>query len=135
MKRELQFSGYLKGTTKRIVGTGLKQVDGDMVLLNGEQVLGIIEPEGLRIRGTIDREDYKVPITTQENLHNLQEKIVDTVITFCREKKLTDIDTVQFSVDSLQESIELGYWTPGTDSSLVAYGYEDGIYRRIGEVL
>ena len=135
MAKKLQFSGRLKSTNERVTGTGLNQVNGEMILFDGETILGPIEPEGVRCYGIVDRETYQNPITTEDDLCELQEKIVDTVISFCYEKNLTDIDTIGFSVDSLQESMELGYWTAGTDSSLYAYGWEEGKYKKIGEVL
>lgn len=135
MTKKLQFSGRLKSTNKRVTGTGLNQVNGEMILFDGDRIIGTIEPEGVRCYGFVDRETYQNPITTEENLYELQENIVDTVISFCYEKKLTDIDTISFRIDSIQESTGHGYWTAGTDSSLTAYGWENGEYKKIGEVL
>ena len=60
---------------------------------------------------------------------------MDTTINFCIERDLTDIDCISFGVDGLQVSVEYGEWTPCTDSSLTAYGYQDDILKLIGEVL
>lgn len=133
MTKKLKFSGRLKSTNERVTGTGLNQINGEMVLFDGDKIIGVIEPEGVRCYGIVDREVYQTPVTTEDDLCTLQERLVDCVIGFCYDKKLTDIDTVHFSVDGLQESMSLGYWTAGTDSSLSAYGYEEGKYKKIGE--
>jgi hypothetical protein len=135
MEKKLQFSGRLKSTNERVTGTGLNQIDGEMVLFDGDKILGTIEPEGVRCYGITDRETYQNPITTEDDLYELQDKIVEMIISFCKERNLRDIETLHFSVDGLQESLDYDAWTAGTDSSLSAYGWEDDKYKKIGEVL
>lgn len=135
MTKKLQFSGYLKETGLRVNGTGLNQIDGDWVLYDGKNELGIVTPDGVRIIGMRDYEPYDNPITTQDDLYALQDQIVEMIIQFCKDRDLKDIDTISFSVDGLQESLAYNAWTAGTDSSLTAYGRQTGKYKKIGEVL
>lgn len=135
MAKKLQFSGRLKSTNERVTGTGLNQVNGDMILFDGDKTLGSIEPEGVRCYGFVDRETYQNPITTEDDLYELQDKLVELVISFCKERNLRDIETLHFSVDGLQESLDYDAWTPSTDSCLSAYGWEEGKYKKIGEAL
>ena len=48
-------------------------------------------------------------------LHN---KIVEEVITFCKEHNLTDVDEFTISADGLSGSIPHEQWCPCTDSSM-----------------
>lgn len=132
---KLTFSGTHKGSLKRIEGTGVNQIDGEMVILNGSEEVGPIQDTSFRVRGKREIPKFEEPVTKQKDLSDLQKTIMKTVIEFCKERKLTDIDAIAFTADGLQESIEYDKWTPGTDSSISAHGYEDGKYKLIGEWL
>ena len=73
-------------------------------------------------------DNYKNPITTQEDIKNLHKVLVQTVIDYIKKYNLTDIDEVRFSVDGLDgDAIEFGEWTPCIDSNLSVVGLqEDG---------
>lgn len=47
---------------------------------------------------------------------DLHHKLVNEVITFCKENNLNDISEFFLNADGLNESIKYGYWTPVTDS-------------------
>lgn len=47
----------------------------------------------------------------------LHEKLVNTVIEFCRENNLETVDSIEFYADGLTGSYGYGEWTCGTDSS------------------
>ena len=72
-----------------------------------------------------DRLDaYTNPVTTNEHLSELQDILVQVCINYINENKLTDIDEISFSADSLQCSARFGEWVPATDSYIRAVGYE-----------
>lgn len=48
-------------------------------------------------------------------LHN---EFVQKIIDFCKKHNITEATDFGFGIDSLDESIEYGYWTPGTDSAM-----------------
>lgn len=68
---------------------------------------------------------YKNPITTQENIDELHNILVQTCLDYMVVHGLTDIDEIQFSADGLSSSYEYKEWTPGTDSSLTVIGLEN----------
>ena len=73
-----------------------------------------------------DRLDtYTNPVTTNEHLSELQDILVQVCINYINENKLTDIDEISFSADSLQCSARFGEWVPATDSYIRAVGYEE----------
>ncbi len=55
----------------------------------------------------------------RELAYELQKKIVKTVIDFCNENNLDDVDEVAFNIDSLKCSLTYGDWHPGSDSVLI----------------
>ena len=72
-------------------------------------------------------------VSTKQDIEDLHRILVQTVIDFINERKLTDIEEVSFGADSLQTSAHWGYWTPSTDSSISVYGYledEKGLGER-----
>ena len=73
-----------------------------------------------------DRLDaYTNPVTTNEHLSELQDILVQVCINYINENKLTDIDEISFSADSLQHSARFGEWVPETDSFIQAVGLEE----------
>ena len=80
-------------------------------------------------------EKYKDAITTSENINELHHILVQTCLDYMRKHNLTDIDEIHFTADGLSSSYEYGEWTPCTDSSLAAHGYQDDTLKLIGEVL
>lgn len=64
--------------------------------------------------------------------------LVQTVIDFINEKKLSNVEAVRFSADGLRESSQYGEWTPATDSFLTLEGIveekfttKDGVEKTI----
>lgn len=135
MNKILEFSGRSKFDKATYKGTGVNLIDGELWLLDGECRCCPIEETSLRIRRSYQYEKFESPITTMEDLSDLQNELMSTAIRFCRERNLTDIDILSFGADGIQDSVEYGEWTPSTDSSLVAHGYENDKQKLIGEVL
>ena len=135
MEGNIEFSGRSKLDGVRYKGTGVNQIDGELWLINGNETVCPIENTSLRIRNPFKYGKYESPITTPNDLSELQDAFMATAINFCKERNLTDIDCISFGVDGLQDSVEYGEWTPCTDSSLNAHGYQDDILKLIGEVL
>lgn len=73
--------------------------------------------------------------TTNDNLYSLTEQLVQLCINFINNNNLTDIDEINFKVDSLQKSAKYGHWTPESDACLNAYKIENGKRKFIGEVI
>ena len=135
MNKILEFSGRSKFDKAIYKGTGVNLIDGELWLLDGECRCCPIEETSLRIRRSYQYEKFESPITTMGDLSDLQNELMSTAIRFCRERNLTDIDRLSFGADGIQDSVEYGEWTPSTDSSLVAHGYENDKQKLIGEVL
>lgn len=93
-----------------------------------------VDPATVRIIRHDDLHEYINPVTTTDDIKELQKKLVQTCIDFIKEKNLTDIDAVRFNVDGLEDSIEFGEWTPGMDSYIGVEGLQDESYPdRFGE--
>lgn len=91
-----------------------------------------------------DYDDYKDPITTEKDMKELLEILVQTTIDFINERGLTDIYAVGFGADDLQSSAKFGEWEPGTDANIHVTGLgkeksKDGreytVCQRIGEYM
>ena len=87
-----------------------------------------VDPVTVRIIKHDDLPKYENPVTTTNNIKELQEKLVQTCIDFIKEKNLTDIDAVRFNVDGLGDSIEFGEWTSGMDSYIGVEGLQEETY-------
>lgn len=97
----------------------------------GRQALNLENPE-----------PYSSPVTTEDQLSELQDILVQVCINYININGLTDIDEITFSADSLQRSAHFGKWVPATDSYIRAVGYEeinDGknnycVRKKIGDI-
>lgn len=69
-----------------------------------------------------DYDDYKDPVTTEKDMKELLEILVQTTIDFINERGLTDIYSVGFGADDLQGSAKFGEWEPCTDASIHVTG-------------
>ena len=114
-----------------IEGTGFNVVCGSTHLYK-DYVWYDIDSSSLRIRTSPELEKYPNPKMTKENVSELHELLVQTVINFCREKNIDEVDEVSFGADGLEDSIKFGKWTPSTDSSLRVTGIHDGKKKEIG---
>ena len=83
-----------------------------------------VDPSTLRIAKAKDIPNYKNPVTTTEDIKELQCRLVQCCIDFIKERNLTDIWGVGFSVDGLADAIEFGEWTPGMDSHISVEGLQ-----------
>lgn len=61
---------------------------------------------------------HKNPKTTEQDISDLQNILVQDVIDFLNERGLQEVDTVAFHVDGLGESLKNGKWTSSSDSSI-----------------
>ena len=91
-----------------------------------------------------DYGDYENPQTTEKDIRELLEILVQETLDFINERGLKDIWSVGFSADDLQTSAEAGEWTPATDASIFISGMgkekgENGkeyeVIQRIGEYM
>ena len=94
--------------------------------------------------GFYDYDKYENPQTTEEDLKELLEILVQTTIDFIDERGLKDIDAVHFGADGLQSSAEAGEWVCFTDANIGVYGIgtekdskgnEYQVVKKIGEYL
>lgn len=130
----LEFLGRSKLDKATHKGTGVNLIDEELWLIKDNDKLCPIEERSLRICGLSQYEKFESPITSMEDLLDLQKELMNTAIRFCKERNLTDIDSLSFGADGIQDSVEYGEWTASTDSSLVAHGYENNKQKLIGEV-
>lgn len=85
-----------------------------------------VDPSTVRICHAKDLGDYENPVTTINDIKELQQRLVQTCIDFVKERNLTDINAVRFNVDGLTgNAIEFGEWTPGMDSYIGVEGLQD----------
>ena len=97
---------------------------------------------GLQALKSENLEPYSNPVTTEDQLSELQDILVQVCINYININGLTDIDEIIFNADSLQHSAHFGKWVPTTDSYIRAVGYEkinDGknnysIRKKIGDI-
>ena len=83
-----------------------------------------VDPSTLRIAKAKDIPNYKNPVTTTDDIKELQSRLVQCCIDFIKERNLTDIWGVGFNVDGLTDAIEFGEWTPGMDSYIGVEGLQ-----------
>ncbi len=75
----------------------------------------------------------------EDKWYELHNEIVQKIIDFCKDNNITEATDFGLKIDGLDESIEYGKWTPGSDScmSLTKMEFIDGKrnYYRILESL
>ena len=84
-----------------------------------------VDPATVRIIKHDDLSKYENPVTTTEDIKELQQRLVQTCIDFVRTRNLTDIDAVRFNVDGLGDSIDFCEWTAGMDSYIGVEGLQE----------
>jgi hypothetical protein len=84
-----------------------------------------VDPATVRIIRHDDLSKYENPVTTTEDIKELQQRLVQTCIDFVRTRNLTDIDAVRFNVDGLGDSIDFCEWTAGMDSYIGVEGLQE----------
>ena len=88
-----------------------------------------VDPVTVRIIKHDDLPKYENPVTTTNDIKELQQRLVQTCIDFVKEKNLTDIDMVHFNVDGLTgNAIEFGEWVPAMDSYIGVEGLQEDTY-------
>lgn len=88
-----------------------------------------VDPSTVHIIRHDDLPKYENPITTTNDIKELQQRLVQTCIDFIKEKNLTDIDAVRFNVDGLtRNAIEFGEWVAAMDSYIGVEGLQEDTY-------
>lgn len=88
-----------------------------------------VDPSTVRIIQHDDLPKYINPVTTTNDIKELQERLVQTCVDFVKEKNLTDIDMVRFNVDGLTgNAIEFGEWVSAMDSYIGVEGLQEDTY-------
>ena len=87
-----------------------------------------VDPATVRIIRHDNLPEYENPVTTTEDIKELQQRLVQTCIDFVRTRNLTDIDAVRFNVDGLGDSIDFCEWTPSMDSYIGVEGLQEETY-------
>ena len=87
-----------------------------------------VDPSTVRIIRHDDLPKYDNPVTTTEDIKELQQRLVQTCIDFVRTRNLTDIDAVRFNVDGLEDAINFQEWTLGMDSYIGVEGLQEDTY-------
>lgn len=92
-------------------------------------VLYEVDPVTVHIIRHDDLPKYDNPVTTTDDIKELQQRLVQTCVDFIKEKNLTDIDAVRFNVDGLTgNAIEFGEWVPAMDSYIGVEGLQEDTY-------
>lgn len=70
-------------------------------------------------------DDYENPVTTIQDIKDLQQVLIQSAIDFIGDRKLTDIDEISFHFDSVQDSVKEYKWCPTSDSSISVIGLQE----------
>lgn len=122
--------GRTPETRIKVEGYGIKFMGDRTFVITNDGEKEII-PSSVRIR-LDEQESVVTEVMTQEQISEMHNLLVQTVIDYLKSHNITNVDEVTFSADGLQTSIEYGAWTPATDSGLHLYGYEDGKNKLVG---
>lgn len=115
--------GYVKGFYQQIPSMTKPGVIRHCIY--DHPVLYEVDPSTVKVCRHKDLEEYFNPVTTHNDIKELQEKLVQTCIDFIKERNLTDIDEVSFSVDGLEKNaINCGQWVPAMDSYMSVVGLQ-----------
>jgi hypothetical protein len=76
-----------------------------------------------------DIPNHENPKTTEKDISDLQNILVQDVIDFLNARGLQEVDTVTFHIDGLDGSLKHGQWASSTDSSIRFLGLRDDEYR------
>jgi hypothetical protein len=88
-----------------------------------------VDPSSVHIIRHDDLPKYINPVTTTDDIKELQVRLVQTCVDFIKERNLTDIDMVRFNVDGLTgNAIEFGEWVPAMDSYIGVEGLQEDTY-------
>ena len=88
-----------------------------------------VDPSSVHIIRHDDLPKYINPVTTTDDIKELQVRLVQTCVDFIKERNLTDIDMVRFNVDGLtNNAIEFGEWVPAIDSYIGVEGLQEETY-------
>lgn len=88
-----------------------------------------VDPSSVHIIRHDDLPKYINPVTTTEDIKELQVRLVQTCVDFIKERNLTDIDMVRFNVDGMTgNAIEFGEWVPAMDSYIGVEGLRAETY-------
>lgn len=88
-----------------------------------------VDPSSVHIIRHDDLPKYINPVTTTNDIKELQVRLVQTCVDFIKERNLTDIDMVRFNVDGLTgNAIEFGEWVAAMDSYIGVEGLQEDTY-------
>lgn len=68
--------------------------------------------------------------TLNQKFRELHGRLVNEIISFCKENELYQIETFYLSADGVNGSISYGKWTPCTDSCLEFYEFKSNFGDR-----
>ena len=57
-------------------------------------------------------DDYENPVTTIQDIKDLQQLLAQSLINFVDDRNLSDIDEVSFYFDGVQDSVKAMDWSP-----------------------
>ena len=116
-------------------------------LINDYDKLSDDEKNVFRKETTVDWErypKYENPQTTEKEMSELLEILVQECINFINERGLKDVDVISFSADSLQTSAKYNKWVPDTDAGITMLGWQKAkssngkdfdVYKEIGHYM
>ena len=70
-------------------------------------------------------DDYENPVTTIQDIKDLQQLLAQSLINFVDDRNLSDIDEVSFYFDGGQDSVKAMNWYPASDSSISVIGLQE----------
>lgn len=89
-----------------------------------------VDPATVHIIRHDELPKYENPVTTTNDIKELQQRLVQTCVDFIKEHNLTDIDAVRFNVDGLTgNAIEFGEWVSAMDSYIGVEGLQDELIQ------
>ena len=135
MINKIKVSGIRKGTNEKVTGTGINIFENQAFIYD-RYASYEVEVNSIVLRCySEDYEKYNEPVTDENLSYKLQEHLINSTIDFVKEHNLTDIESLYFSADSIQETVDYGQWCPATDSSMTLYGIQDNKRKIITNVM
>ena len=131
MSRVLVFKGRNLYTNEKVTGYGIKQIGENCILITKDGDVSI-NPSSLMLIDYEKPEPYSKNVMSQEQISELHELLVSTVINYLNDNNIKEVEEVDFSVNCLSDSVKCHEWVPSTDSSISICGYEDSERRIIG---
>ena len=146
-KREFDHEAFKKAQEEKKQTRMDTYSDNLKNLIEGYDKLSDAEKKVFQTETAVNYETYpkyENPQTTEKEMSELLEILVQECINFINERGLKDVDVISFSADSLQTSAKYDKWVPATDAGITMLGWQKAkssngkdfdVYKEIGHYM